>query len=422
MHTSTLGFANDVNGTRTWRTSAADDLAVGCVCILLCLLLNPFLALFFLAALSAFARVPTTAFFVSVPLSFTLFFFFREYGVDWSAVASDDIPGYVWLYEQNDLVSFSGIFSRFLEIPGSNEPLWQIPWWLVLHAFDASEKTFIFVHYLVVFLAIFVSFFVLSKRYFIAFSLVYFFITPLSIDSATYLWRQQLAFSLFLIGCGFYMVKGKSFGKWLIYLSPLMHLSLIFFVVIFLAFELYKKYVGLDGTLKFLLIAILNLFAIAIVAPLAFSVLGYIGFDRLESYLEGSADDQVGVFFSISLYCVLLILAHLKFRNDELNSFFAVVLLATFGIVLAFPSATGVYLRFLIFAFPLFGLYFFRGYLINFSRNWFLPVIVFAFVSGTIRIYRPTLNDEGVARFLAYGHAFDPFMGTLKMFISFGIT
>jgi len=419
MHTSTLGFANDVNGTRTWRTSAADDMAVGSVCILLCLLLNPFLALFFLAALSAFARVPTTAFFVSVPLSFTLFFFFREYGVDWSAVASDDIPGYVWLYEQNYLVSFSGIFSRFLEIPESNEPLWQIPWWLVLHAFDASEKTFTFLHYLVVFLAIFVSFFVLSKRYFIAFSLVYFFITPLSIDSATYLWRQQLAFSLFLIGCGFYMVKGKSFGKWLIYLSPLMHLSLIFFVGIFLAFELYKKYVGLDGTLKFLLIAILNLFAIAIVAPLAFSVLDSIGFSRLESYLEGSADDQVGVFLSISLYCVLLILAHLKFKSDELNSFFAVVLLATFGVVLAFPAATGVYLRFLIFAFPLYGLYFFRSYLMNFSLRWFLPVIIFALVSGTIRIYRPTLNDEGVVRFLAYGHAFDPFMGVAKMLSTF---
>jgi hypothetical protein len=419
MYTPTLGHANDVNGTRLWRSSAADDMAIGCACILLCLLLNPFLALFFLAALSVFVRVPTTAFFISVPVSFTLLFFFREYGVDWSAVASDDIPGYVWLYEQNYLVSFSGIFSRFFEIPGSNEPLWQIPWWLLLHAFDASDKVFIFLHYLVVFLAIFISFFVLSKRYFIAFSLVYFFITPLSIDSATYLWRQQLAFSLFLIGIGFYMVKGKPFGKWLIYLSPLMHLSLMFFVVVFLAFEVYKKYIGLDSAPKFLLIAILNLFAIAIVAPFAFSYLDAIGFSRLESYLEGSAADQINVFVSISLYCAVLLLAHLKFRTDDLNSLFAVVLLATFGVVLAFPSANAVYVRLLIFAFPLYGIYFFRCYLLNFPKRWFLLVIILVFVSGTIRIYRTTLNEEGVVRFLAYGHPFDPIMGVAKMLTTF---
>ena len=48
------------------------------------------------------------------------------------------------------------------------------------------------------------------------------------------------------------------------------------------------------------------------------------------------------------------------------------------------------------------------------------PVLVVIFVSGGIRMYRPTLEDVGVVRFLAFGHPFDPFMGVLKMLVSFG--
>jgi hypothetical protein len=97
------------------------------------------------------------------------------------------------------------------------------------------------------------------------------------------------------------------------------------------------------------------------------------------------------------------------------------VLFATFGLVVAFPTATGIYLRFLIFAFPLLGLYFLRSYLLNFSRRWLLLVIVLSFVSGAIRIYRPMANDEGVAQYLAFGNPFDPLMGVLKMVFAFGI-
>jgi len=420
MSISTQALSNAARGAGILNKSASDDLAIAIACILLCFFLNPFLALFFLAVLAVFFRVPTSAFFLSVPVSFALFFYFREYGVDWSLTSSDDIPNYIGLYQDNSFVSFWGIFTRFLEVPTSNEPLWHILWWSLLHVFDASEKAFIFLHYLLIFAAAFFSFFVLSRRYFIALSLVYFFATPLSIDSVTYLWRQQLAFSLFLTGIGFYMVQGKRIGKWLIYLSPLMHFSMIFFVAVFGAFELYKKYVGLDTKLKFILIAILNLSAIKIISPLAIGFLISLGAKFLDTFLEGSGDDQTGVFLSISVYCVFLFLAHLKLKNDDVNSLFIIVLFAAFGMALAFPGATGIYIRFLIFAFPLYGLYFFRCYLMNFSTRWLLQILFLTFFSGAIRMSRPALSDEGVVRFLAFGHAFDPFMGTLKMLISFG--
>jgi hypothetical protein len=115
-----------------------------------------------------------------------------------------------------------------------------------------------------------------------------------------------------------------------------------------------------------------------------------------------------------------LFLAQLKLKNDDVNNLFVLLLFGVFGLMVAFPGATGIYIRFLIFVFPLYGLYFFRAYLMNFSTRWLLPVLVLVFVSGAIRMYRPTLEDVGVVRFLAFGHPFDPFMGVLKMLVTFG--
>jgi hypothetical protein len=422
MPTSIQALANAAKGVSLPSKSASEEIVIWSVCVSLCLLVNPLLALFILAVLAVFFRVPTSAFFISVPISFALFFYFRDYGVEWAPGSGDDVPGYVLLYQENAFISFSGIFGRFLETPGSGEPLWHILWWPLLNVIGGSDEMFIFLHYLLIFVAAFLSFFVLSKRYFIAFSLVYFFATPLSIESVTYLWRQQLAFSLFLAGIGLYMVHGRQLGRLVIYISPLMHVSMVFFIAIFLAFELYKKYVGLDSKLKFLLIAIINLSAITIVAPFAINYLGSLGLERLASYFEGSGEDQRNVFISVSIYSLFLFMAHLKLKNDDVNNLFIVVLFAVFGLMLAFPGATGIYIRFLIFAFPLYGLYFFRCYLMNFSTRWLVPVMFLIFISGTIRMYRPTLEDIGVVRYLAFGHPFDPFMGVVKMLVSFPLS
>jgi hypothetical protein len=53
----------------------------------------------------------------------------------------------------------------------------------------------------------------------------------------------------------------------------------------------------------------------------------------------------------------------------------------------------------------------------NFSSRWQVPFLVVAFVSGAIRLYLPTLDQSGPMFFLAYGHALDPLMGVLKMFV-----
>lgn len=388
--------------------------------MLLGFFLNPFLALFLLAAIAVYYRVPTAFFFVAMPISFALFFYFREYGVDWSITSSDDVPNYIDLYQQDALIGFFGIIPRYLENPGTGETLWHMLWWPLVNIFDASDETFVFLHYALIFFGVFLSLYVLSRRYFIALAVVYFFATPLSIESITYLWRQQLAFSMLLTGIGLYFVHGRRWGRWLIYVTPLMHVAMLFFLAVFVVFELYRKYVGLKNARNFVLIAIFNLFAVTILSKPAIAYLDSLGLDRVQSYLEGSGQDQTSVFVSVLLYSIPLFLAQLRLKNDDVNSLFAVVFFSVLGMMVAFPGATGIYIRFLMFVFPLYGLYFFRACLMNFSTRWVLPILFIVFFSGAIRMYRPTLNDEGVVRFLAFGHAFDPFMGVLKMLLSFG--
>src|SRR5215471_16132391 len=135
--------------------STANEVMAGMVCISLCLLLlNPFLALFLLSLFAAYKRVPTSALFLTLPIAFPLFFYFREYGVAWSPGSGDDGPAYLQLYNENYGIGFSEIFTRFIEIPGSYEPLWHIPWWTLLNVFGASDETFIFIHYFVIFLTV----------------------------------------------------------------------------------------------------------------------------------------------------------------------------------------------------------------------------------------------------------------------------
>jgi hypothetical protein len=68
---------------------------------------------------------------------------------------------------------------------------------------------------------------------------------------------------------------------------------------------------------------------------------------------------------------------------------------------------------------PIWAIYFYRIFYFNFNpiyrSPWHVAIILFIFVFGFYRIYNPTLSGYGVANFLAYGNAFDPLMGLLKL-------
>jgi EpsG family len=402
-------------GATTIAGAGTTAVAIGLICILLFLLLNPFLAVFILAIIGVYRRIPGTAFIVSASIAFAIFFYFRDYGVVWYFNSTDDVPNYVGYYRDLLDATPADLIANFIDGPNGNELLWVLPWWALENVFEASDYTFIFIHYLVIFAAVFLALRTLSEKYFVALVVIYFFVMPISIDSIAHIWRQQLAFSMYLAGVGLYLVRGVKGGKWLIYLSPLMHLSLLFFVAGFLVFRLIRWNNGFDNKLKVSIVLVVILALFPFIASSAVVYLDAIGLERVMSYLEAYGTDVRRVYLILGLYGVPMLVAFFALKNDDLNNLFMVLCFSVFSIVMALPAASGIYERLLMFVLPLLGIYLYRCVILNFSARWQLPVIVVAFVFGATRLYLPTRDQSGPMFFLAYGHGFDPLMGVLKM-------
>src|ERR1700733_6063762 len=107
-------------GPRNARNNTGGS--IGIVCTLAFLLLNPFLALLLVGLISLRYRIPVLAFVIPAAISFTLFFYFREYGVEWYVGGStDDVPQYLALYQSDYGIPLIEVFTRFVAQPYGHE-------------------------------------------------------------------------------------------------------------------------------------------------------------------------------------------------------------------------------------------------------------------------------------------------------------
>lgn len=398
--------------------ASGDKVILGLVCVLLFLAINPFLALFVLSVVAVFRRIPTAVFIVSASIAFTLFFFSRDFGIEWYLGSTDDVPDYIEIYHETFGLSFADLIDFFFESPNGHEFLWSLPVWTLSNLFDVSDNTFVFIHYLAIFAAVFLALSTFSKRYLVPLVLVYFFLTPISIDSISHIWRQQLAFSVILAGIGLYTVRRRRIGQWFIYLSPLVHISSLFFVMSFVAFKVIRANRGFDNKLKFSIALIVLLAVVPVFSSLAVSYLDSIGLARIMSYFEGSDADVLRVYMLVGLYVVPMLASFYLLENDDTNHLLMILSLSVFTIVMGLPASNGIYDRLLMSALPFLGLYFYRCYFLNFSSRWHLPLLLLIFYTGAMRLYDPTLEQSGPMFFLAHGHALDPFMGIVKLLVN----
>jgi hypothetical protein len=414
----TAGFSLDASVPETQNPTAS--LLMALACLLLFLLLNPFLALFILALASFTWRMPKYIFLIMASLSFALFFNSREFGVWWYPdISGDDVPNYVWTYEANYGRSFQELVHTFLAVPNGNEILWHAPWWALMQIFDASDETFVFVHYVVVFLSVFVAMRLLSKRYWIVFAVVYFFLTPLAVDSVAHVWRQQLAFAMFVSGIGLCYSRGNRAGGWLMHLAFFLHVSVIFFIFAYWTFLLIRRFDGFRRRGRFALLIVILMTSVPVLSAIAVRVLDSLGMARIMAFFEGYGTDVVRVYLLLLVYAIPMLGAYFLLRNDDLNHLILVLCFAVFSLVLALPGANGVYDRLLMFALPLMGFYFFRVLQVNFAARWQMPVLCLIFAIGAYRMYLPTREGYGVMSFLAFGHGLDPTMGALRLLAGF---
>jgi EpsG family len=398
--------------------ASGDTVMLGLVCILLFLAINPFLALFVLSVVAVFRRIPTAIFILAASIAFALFFFSRDLGVEWYLGSSDDVPDYIVTYHETYGLSFTDLIDYFFELPNGHEFLWIVPVWALSNLFDVSDNTFVFIHYLAIFTAVFLALSTFSKRYLVPLVLVYFFLTPISIDSISHIWRQQLAFSFMLAGIGLYTVRRRPIGQWFIYLSPLVHISSLFFVMGFVTFKVIRANRGFDNKLKFSIALIVLLAVVPVFSSFAVSYLDSIGLARIMSYLEGKDADVLRVYMLVGLYLVPLLASFYLLENDDANHLLMILSLSVFTIVVGLPASNGMYDRLLMSGLPFLGLYFYRCYFLNFSSRWHLPLLLAVFYTGAMRLYGPTLEQSGPMFFVAHGHALDPFMGVVKLLVN----
>lgn len=388
---------------------------------ILFLFINPFIALFFQALLSLRIRVPKFILILFASLSFATFFFNRQYGIYWYPGASDDVPIYLNLYLSNRGQTFSVLWSRFIESPNGNEILWFLPWSIILNEFGAREEVFIFLHYLLNFVALFISMRLLSRRYWIAFVLVYFFLTPITLVGMAHIWRQQLAFSIFLSGIALKYQRRSLVGILLIYISPFMHVSAAFFVLSYWVFLLFRRNHIFDRKTRFALLLGVLMVLIPICTKMTVIALNALGMERIMSYYQGDDGSTIRVYLLMIVYALPMLAIFFWFRTDDINRIFLLLNFAVFSLVLALPSANGIYDRLLMFSLPLMGIFFYRCLIENFSQKLQMPALIIIFFIGTYRLYVPTRNGAGVMNFVANGQSFDPFMGLGKVLLYWGL-
>lgn len=398
------------------RNSLIESTFASLVCVLLFTMLNPFLAIFLVALMSLWVPVPKYVFIVMASFAFAILFNAREIGIEWYPGASgDDGPSYIGLYESNYEMTFGQVVQRFFETPNGGEILWHLPWWFLLNQFDASDQTFIFLHYLAVFLSLFVALRLLSRKYWLAIAIAYFFLAPISVDGLAHIWRQQLAWAMYVSGIALVYSRGRRAGVWLILLSPLMHLSLVFFVIVYWAFLAIRKVDGFSNRRRFVVLIVLMCAIAPILSAIAVRYLDALGMARILAYFEADAGSRLRTYLLLGVYAFPMLLAYLKLRNDDLNHLLLVICFSVFSIVMALPAANGIYDRLLLFSLPLMSIYFYRCVLMNFPASWHVPVLSFVFAIGVYRLYLPTRDEGGVLYFVGYGHGLDPTMGILRL-------
>jgi hypothetical protein len=409
---------------RALATRYDESLSARLLAVLLCLVLfliaNPFLALLLLALVSLNLRVPAAPFILIASITFAVFFYNREYGIEfYPGLAGDDIPHYRSMYEANYGYTLSALWLRFVDSPNGTEILWNLPWWFALNAFDMGTETFVFMHYLVNFVTLLITFRLLSARYWIAFAVVYFFLTPLTIDVMTNIFRQQLAFAMFVSGIALRYRHNSRAGTWLMHASPFMHMSVVFYVITYWTFLVLRRMNAFDHKLRFVVLLAILMAIVPALSSIAVSFLDAIGISKIMSFFETGGGSQLRIYLVLLAYAVPMLAAFFWLENDDINRLFLLLNFAVFSIVLALPGANGIYDRLLMFTLPLMGLYFFRLFLRYFSPMWRAPALVFIFALGAYRVHLPTLEQNGVGYFLANGQAFDPFMGLIRMLLNF---
>lgn len=395
-----------------------DGYLLGIVLILF-LIFNPFIALIISVFLPINGKIHKLIFCFFFSISFALLFCSREYGVEFYGMeATDDAANYISIFKSYPNRSYLDLFLYFIENPSGGE--------IGYHFFYKSISIFFSNEYFIAWANCFVYFFLIS---FIScnFStnrqslllLGYFFVFPISLYNIAHIWRQQFAVLLFYLGifC-FYETSYKRVGKFLIYTISLVHISSIFYTIIFLIFEGFRKYWKITKwNILMLIIAFVILEKVLFEGVII--VLGYFDLSKILFYAEGFSADKSQFFVLLPIYISIALFLLWLENGSTIYLFSLTYILICLTLPVAIPTLNSVYDRYINFSIPLIGLFIARRSVMYRSKYIFIFGFLMIIFAGYFRLGGELNKGVGVISFIGNGRVVDPFLGVVKLVAAF---
>ena len=324
----------------------------------------------------------------------------------------------MYLFERYDTFSFGDLFINFLQAPSGNEIGFHF-FWKFISFFTFNPSDLIFLNYFFYFflLSIFCS--KISKSYFPFLIIGYFFIFPISLYSLAHVWRQQMAVFVFYIAVtNFFNNSNPKLNRLLIWSTPFIHLTSIYFLLLFYAFQFFEKKKKLDikNILKVISVFFVSQFFLIQFVIRLFESLGL---TKFQSYLFGYSMDKSQFFIYLPFYIMITLIVFRYLNKNKINNFFITVILVCLTIPFSMPQFNALYDRFINFSLPLLGLFF--AYYVIYSKQKLMNGIGFILIIsiGYLRLRPEYLKGEGIISFIGNGDAFNPFNSVLNLLINY---
>lgn len=327
--------------------------------VLIFLFINPIYAILFVTYISINHTYSKSVSFLTLILSFSLFFYARKYDVNFYFDSTDDVPVYIDYYLKLNSLSIGDIFDNFLKSPSGNEPFWHLIWWFVNRTTNSNVSIFLFLHYLIIFYFFGKISKLLSPISFEILFLLILFLFPVTLYNVCHVWRQILSFEFFLFGSLLYYHKNnKVAGFVYILLSVFTHVSSLYFFIIFLSSNIFFKFNTNLSKKKIIIFSSFIILLISFGFKILLSILGET-FIRLANYTDGASANRNGLGLKLLIYISITIYALAKSKITKFNSFLFINIIIPFFLPFIFPALNSIYDRYFSLALTLLAVYLF---------------------------------------------------------------
>ncbi|EON77500.1 hypothetical protein ADIS_2030 [Lunatimonas lonarensis] len=372
------------------------------------ILINPLFVFFTLLFSQVIFRDCNPVYVFFSILFLTCIFFFREFGVDWTANSTDDSIEYIARYHKLSEVSFFELFSRFFDRLGDLEPLWYLPWWILKKWFNGSTELFLFFQYLLSSCLLVYLLIKLERTFFLILLTFYLFVFPDGVYSFVHLFRAQIAFLIFSVGL-VYFQENRKVGFFLMFISGFFQIISFFYAFVFLAFYLFNRDFN---RIKVVVFCFICMFLFPFVFQFFLYFLSeYVGFVKILNYLQIDGSLRFS-FYIKSVLIFLFLFIYTIFGSGNKFVFASLILnFVSVSFFVAIPNAAIIYERLFIFTLPLLSISFALFLIEFFSKRSIYILSVLLVCLAFVRIYVSSKYESGVYQYLAFGDLLSPFSG-----------